>query len=150
VTVTRDVAVQCCAERAVAAAAAAQSRSRSSPNNVFKKNSTLAGTQSQIMVLKNRDVLKAERKAKKGLKAVAHPAIRCPHPHPFPSALCSLLPTLATSSPFPVPLHSKLWDSKKSPSSNHNALGPLPTTSSATLALMCPCDRWRQVSCPTV
>lgn len=45
------------------------------------------------MVLKNRDVLKAQRKAKKGLKAVSHPAI------------------------------SKLWDSKKSPSSNHTALG---------------------------
>lgn len=45
------------------------------------------------MVLKNRDVIKAQRKAKKGLKAVSHPAI------------------------------SKLWDPKKSPSVNHNALG---------------------------
>ena len=93
---------------------------RARPKTMLVANAC-AHSPKPTMVLKNRDTLKAQRKATKGLKAVAHPAIRCATSPPPPLSPHNLLLSLTAD-----PLHSKLWDSKKSPSVNHNALGQHP------------------------
>jgi hypothetical protein len=89
--------LQSCFCTRVRAAAAA----RAAKNNYVGRQCMCAFAK-PTMVLKNRDVLKAQRKATKGLKAVAHPAIRCASSPPPPlspyNLLLSVTPNLCTAS----------------------------------------------------